>query len=86
MLAAAARPSVLLRTGHALAFARHASTATHRHKVVIVGGGTAGISVAAQLERAFAAENRPLNEGDIAIVEPANTHHCAFAPSPHPAT
>ncbi|BGP04017.1 hypothetical protein NBRC10513v2_007758 [Rhodotorula toruloides] len=74
MLAAATRPSVLLRTPVSTRpFARFAST--HQHKVVIVGGGTAGVSVAAQLERAFYAENRPLKEGDIAIVEPAQTHH-----------
>lgn len=76
MLAAATRPAVLLRTpAPARPFARFAST--HQHKVVIVGGGTAGVSVAAQLERAFAAEGRALKEGDIAIVEPAQTHHCA---------
>ncbi|BGO96174.1 hypothetical protein NBRC10512_006673 [Rhodotorula toruloides] len=74
MLAAATRPAVLLRTpAPARPFARFAST--HQHKVVIVGGGTAGVSVAAQLERAFAAEGRALKEGDIAIVEPAQTHH-----------
>lgn len=60
----------------ARAYARHASTSAH--KIVVVGGGTAGVTVAAQLQRAFAAEKRPLNEGDIAIVEPAKTHHCAF--------
>lgn len=60
---------------------RYASTAAAtvgggRHKFVVVGGGTAGVTVAAQLQRAFAAEGRALNEGDVAIVEPAKTHHC----------
>ncbi|GAA5988455.1 hypothetical protein JCM10908_003574 [Rhodotorula pacifica] len=61
-------------TGASLArsFARNASTSSH--KFVVVGGGTAGVTVAAQLQRAFAAEGRALNEGDIAIVEPAKTH------------
>ncbi|GAA5855081.1 hypothetical protein JCM9279_001803 [Rhodotorula babjevae] len=54
-------------------FARLASTSSH--KFVVVGGGTAGVTVAAQLRRAFAAENRPLSEGDIAIIEPTTEHH-----------
>ena len=38
-----------------------------RHRVVIVGGGTAGISVAARLRRA--------GEEDIALVDPASVHY-----------
>lgn len=37
-----------------------------RHKIVIIGGGTAGITVAARLRRA--------GQDDIAIIEPSNTH------------
>ena len=40
---------------------------TGRHDVVIVGGGTAGISVAARLRRAGVA--------DVAVVEPADLHY-----------
>lgn len=40
---------------------------TH-HKIVIVGGGTGGISVAARLSRALA-------EPDIAIIEPSDKHY-----------
>ncbi|WP_434423356.1 NAD(P)/FAD-dependent oxidoreductase [Nannocystis pusilla] len=40
----------------------------HHHKIVIVGGGTGGISVAARLSRA-------LEDPDIAIVEPADKHY-----------
>ncbi|KAH8890109.1 FAD/NAD(P)-binding domain-containing protein [Thozetella sp. PMI_491] len=40
------------------------------HKIVIVGGGTAGVTVAAQLRRAQATE-----KADIAILDPASTHH-----------
>ncbi len=41
---------------------------TRHHQVVIVGGGSAGISVAARLCRA-------LKEPDVAIVEPSDTHY-----------
>jgi sulfide:quinone oxidoreductase len=37
------------------------------HRIVIVGGGTAGISVAARLRRA--------GEEDVALVEPASEHY-----------
>ncbi|KAI8963263.1 FAD/NAD(P)-binding domain-containing protein [Daldinia sp. FL1419] len=40
------------------------------HRVVIVGGGTAGVTVAAQLQRSTEFENK-----DIAILDPAQTHH-----------
>ncbi len=40
------------------------------HRVVVVGGGTAGITVAAQLKR-----TPQLAGADIAIVDPAPTHH-----------
>ena len=38
------------------------------HKIVVVGGGTAGIAVAARL-------GRKLDEPDIAIIEPSTTHY-----------
>ncbi|GAA5901040.1 hypothetical protein JCM5296_007293 [Sporobolomyces johnsonii] len=53
-------------------FVRYASSSP---KILIVGGGTGGVTVAAQLQRAFKAEGRALGEGDIAIIEPAKTHH-----------
>ncbi|KAI4870343.1 FAD/NAD(P)-binding domain-containing protein [Hypoxylon rubiginosum] len=40
------------------------------HRVVIVGGGTAGVTVAAQLQR-----NAQFETKDIAILDPAQTHH-----------
>src|SRR5687768_7292240 len=40
------------------------------HKFVIVGGGSAGIAVAAQLRRRLPREDR-----DIAIVEPKDVHY-----------
>ena len=39
---------------------------TYSHRVVVVGGGTAGITVAARLRRAGVA--------DVAVVEPSDTH------------
>ena len=41
---------------------------TTHHQIVIVGGGSAGITVAAQLKK-------KLSESDIAIVEPAEVHY-----------
>ena len=40
---------------------------TRQHKIVIIGGGTAGISVAARLRNA--------GEKDVAVIEPATTHY-----------
>lgn len=44
------------------------SAVTARHQVVIIGGGTAGITVAARLLRA-------LPDADVAIIEPATFHY-----------
>ncbi|WP_245811797.1 NAD(P)/FAD-dependent oxidoreductase [Actinophytocola xinjiangensis] len=41
--------------------------ASEQHRVVIIGGGSAGISVAARLRRA--------GERDIALIDPATTHY-----------
>lgn len=47
---------------------RWAHRAVRHHEVVIVGGGTAGVSVAARLCRGLA-------DPDVAIVEPSGTHY-----------
>lgn len=39
-----------------------------RHQIVIVGGGTAGITVAAQLTKGF------FNQTDVVILDPASNH------------
>ena len=44
------------------------SDAIH-HQIVIVGGGTAGITVAAQLTRGWS------NRRDVAVIEPSDTHY-----------
>src|ERR1017187_7006198 len=40
---------------------------TMHHRIVIIGGGSAGISVAARLRRA--------GEEDVAVIEPAGLHY-----------
>lgn len=57
------------------------ATATNatRHRVLIVGGGTAGVTVAAQLQRSKKLRNLAglsvPRDADIAIVDPASEHH-----------
>jgi NADH dehydrogenase FAD-containing subunit len=68
-----------VRTPLGSAVRSYATHASGQHaKFLVVGGGSAGVAVAAQLQRAFAAEKRPLREGDLAIIEPASEHHCEF--------
>lgn len=43
------------------------ATSSNRHRVVIIGGGSAGISVAARLRRA--------GHQDVAVIEPAEAHY-----------
>lgn len=42
---------------------------TMHHQIVIVGGGTAGITVAAQLTRGW------FNSRDVAVIEPSDKHY-----------
>ncbi|ORY47103.1 FAD/NAD(P)-binding domain-containing protein [Leucosporidium creatinivorum] len=49
--------------------------ASTHHRFLIVGGGTAGTTVAAQLQRAFKSEGRALGEGEVAVVDGAEKHH-----------
>lgn len=55
---------------------RHAHS---HHRILIVGAGTAGVTVAAQLQRAFRGEGRALKEGEIGVVDEAKEHACEFA-------
>lgn len=52
----------------ALAFVQH-------HKVVIVGGGTAGITIAAQLGRNKKFKQLCGGKSDLAIIDSAKEHH-----------
>lgn len=47
------------------------------HRIVVVGGGTAGVTVAAQILRA-----NQLEKTDIAVLDPASTHHYQVQDSP----
>ncbi|KAF9237138.1 FAD/NAD(P)-binding domain-containing protein [Melanogaster broomeanus] len=58
-----------------LATAATAAPSSSHHKIVVVGGGAGGIAVAAQIRRAFKARGQTLSAGDIAIVDPAQSHH-----------
>jgi sulfide:quinone oxidoreductase len=60
----AALPQAPLTTGPTRSF----SPPDLRHQVVIVGGGSAGISVAARLHRRW-------REVDIAVIEPSEQHY-----------
>jgi len=61
------------------ALARAASTSTSaasagKHKVVVIGGGTGGLSAANQVYNLFKAQGKTLADGDIAIVD-SNPNH-----------
>ncbi|MFN0091704.1 MAG: FAD-dependent oxidoreductase [Acidimicrobiales bacterium] len=45
----------------------HLDTRPERHRIVIIGGGTAGLTVAARLRRA--------GEADVALIEPSPVHY-----------
>lgn len=57
---------------------RQCRSAHSKATVCIVGAGTAGVTVAAQLQRAWQAEGRQLAKepGSIAIIDEAKEHHC----------
>ncbi|MCA9018841.1 MAG: NAD(P)/FAD-dependent oxidoreductase [Planctomycetaceae bacterium] len=48
---------------------KHDSDQVIHHQIVIVGGGTAGITVAAQLTRGWS------NQLDVAVVDPSDSHY-----------
>ncbi|KAL1409633.1 hypothetical protein Q8F55_003629 [Vanrija albida] len=56
---------------------RAASTSaasTGKHKVVVVGAGTGGLTAANQIYNALKAQGKQLADGDIAIIDAAKTH------------
>ncbi|PPQ83737.1 hypothetical protein CVT24_007624 [Panaeolus cyanescens] len=46
-----------------------------KYKVLIVGGGSGGLSVAQQIVNRFKNAGKPLNNGDIAIIDGAKNHY-----------
>ncbi|KIY62098.1 FAD/NAD(P)-binding domain-containing protein [Cylindrobasidium torrendii FP15055 ss-10] len=58
-------------------FVRLASTSApgDKYKVVVVGAGSGGLSVANQIYNRFKSEGKALNDGDIALVDPAEFHY-----------
>lgn len=73
--ALAARSAVVPAVTHPLSrrgFATVApvSTPSKSHKVVVIGGGTAGLSISHQLLR-----NGKFGQDDIAVIDPATWHH-----------
>ncbi|RDB21032.1 Sulfide:quinone oxidoreductase, mitochondrial [Hypsizygus marmoreus] len=46
-----------------------------KFKVLVVGGGSGGLSVASQIYNRFKAAGKPLNPGDVAIVDGAEYHY-----------
>jgi NADPH-dependent 2,4-dienoyl-CoA reductase/sulfur reductase-like enzyme len=59
-----------LQTVRGLATVAPAGTAVRSHKVVVIGGGSAGIALSHQLLR-----KGNFNQDDIAVVDPAKWHH-----------
>ncbi|KAF9653090.1 FAD/NAD-P-binding domain-containing protein [Thelephora ganbajun] len=47
----------------------------HKYKVVVIGAGTGGLVAANQVYNRFKAAGKPLNPGDIAIIDPAEYHY-----------
>ncbi|KAL1672635.1 hypothetical protein EV122DRAFT_283790 [Schizophyllum commune] len=70
---AAARPALASTSRAIVRFA--SSSSADKYKVVVVGAGSGGLSVANQIYDRFKAAGKPLNEGDIAIVDGAEYHY-----------
>ncbi|KAG1741501.1 sulfide-quinone oxidoreductase [Suillus paluster] len=65
-----------MRTRQSLALARYASTNTmEKFRVLVIGGGSGGLTVANQIYNRFKAAGRPLNPGDVVVLDAANYHY-----------
>jgi sulfide:quinone oxidoreductase len=67
---AAARSPITPQITRGLATVSPVQTATRNHKIVVIGGGSAGIALSHQLLR-----HGSFTQDDIAIVDPAQWHH-----------
>ncbi|CAK5264571.1 unnamed protein product [Mycena citricolor] len=56
---------------------RFASSASEagKYKILVVGAGSGGLSVANQIFDRFKSAGKPLNAGDVAIIDPADSHY-----------
>ncbi|KAJ7632578.1 sulfide-quinone oxidoreductase [Roridomyces roridus] len=52
-----------------------AASSADKYKILVVGGGSGGLSVANQIYDRFKAAGKPLNAGDVAIIDPSEVHH-----------
>lgn len=77
MLAARATNAILKSKAGLSSGLRFASSAAEKdkYKVVVVGGGAGGLTVAHQIYDRFKAAGKPLNEGDVVIVDGADYHY-----------
>lgn len=66
----AAVPSASLSTTTKRYFSSTLSSASRDHKVVVIGGGSAGLAISHQLLR-----SGRFTQDDIAVVDPAAWHH-----------
>ncbi|KAG6034968.1 hypothetical protein E4U41_006284 [Claviceps citrina] len=66
----ARRPTTIATTSRCLATISSVSSTSRSHKVVVVGAGTAGLSISHQLLR-----SGKFDRQDIALVEPSAWHH-----------
>lgn len=64
----------VMRTSLRAHYASLAAT-KHKYKVVVVGAGSAGITIANQIYNRFHAAGKALNDGDIAILDAAEYHN-----------
>ncbi|KAK0228501.1 sulfide-quinone oxidoreductase [Armillaria fumosa] len=65
------------RLAYSTKWSRLASTSASgdKYKIVVVGAGSAGLSVANQVYNRFKSAGKPLNSGDVAIIDPAEFHY-----------
>ncbi|KAF9053634.1 sulfide-quinone oxidoreductase [Hymenopellis radicata] len=68
---------VARKAGQTAKFVRFASTAAagDKYKVLVVGAGSGGLSVANQIYKRFKSAGKALNSGDVAVVDAAEYHY-----------
>ncbi|KAG2084448.1 sulfide-quinone oxidoreductase [Suillus cothurnatus] len=64
------------RARQTLALARYASTSTkEKFRVLVVGAGSGGLTAANQIYNRFKAAGKPLNAGDVGVLDAADYHY-----------